>query len=496
MSVTAGQDKSTLVSMSGQRGAWESETYAGKLMDLILPWIHHRVDALQQLTVAYNSRTTPTVESPALGVVALAGVVALIAIMLSAHVLQRVKPVHPELGMLGVLTVVAISFFSIGQLGSFVALFVTPQIRTWSRMFIVIALLGLLAVGHWVSVVSRRSRILGLVTAGALLVIGVLDQTNPAMAPNYKDLRTQVADLTSFSQSIEARVGPGCSVFQLPVVPFPENPPVHDMEDYAHFRPYLTSSSLRWSYGGFRGTSLSDWQLALPDTSTTGLVDDVVTAGFCAVEVDRAGLSDRGVDLDRELTALLGQPDSGHTRWSLGCMGRFAGTHQVDLSNEVPPGSRRLVPLVLHPLVVYSDRGATEIEHDKQTPYQWIGPFPEVNVYNFGRSTVRGVHLTFSLAAPHSSPRRFTVRLPNRSTQVVDVASGVAEQVQVTIDAAPGPNAVTITTTGAGEAMGKVLSPTNTDNRIVFGKLINLRVSVADPNVKSRCGPAARWVTN
>jgi MFS family permease len=193
-------------------------------MDLVLPWIHHRVDALQYLTATYNNRTTPTLEEPALGVIALAGVVALLVIMVSTLVPQRVKPADRELKVFALFTLAAISFFSIGGLGSFFALFVTPQIRTWSRLFVIIGLFGLLAVGHWVSVVGRRNRILGLLTATALIAIGVLDQTNPALAPNYKALRTEIADLSAFSQRISTKVGPGCSVFQLPVVPYPENP--------------------------------------------------------------------------------------------------------------------------------------------------------------------------------------------------------------------------------------------------------------------------------
>lgn len=60
VSVGIGQDKSTLVRTPAQRGFWESKKYAGKVMDLILPWIHHRVDATQFLTVSYNSRTVPS----------------------------------------------------------------------------------------------------------------------------------------------------------------------------------------------------------------------------------------------------------------------------------------------------------------------------------------------------------------------------------------------------------------------------------------------------
>ena len=222
-------------------------------------------------------------------------------IMLSTRVSHRSKPAQPELAMLGVLTLVALSFFSIGGLGSFVALFGTPQIRTWSRPYVIIALFGLLAIAHWVGVVSRKHRFLGLLVAVALIVIGVLDQTNPAIAPHYQDLRFEVADLGAFSHRIEAGVAPGCSVFQLPIATFPDHTRVHEMDSYAHFRPYLASSSLRWSYGAFDGTSLAEWQLALPQSSTTALLDDLVAAGYCAVEVDRAGFADKATALEANL---------------------------------------------------------------------------------------------------------------------------------------------------------------------------------------------------
>ena len=476
VSIAAGQDKSTLVTAPGLRGSWESEMYAGKLMDLILPWIHHRVDALQYLTFAYNSRTTPSPEEPALGFIALAGVVALLVIMLSTLVPRRVKTIRPELGMLGALTLVALSFYSIGGLGSFVALFVTPQIRTWSRLFIVIALLGLLAVGHWVSVLSRRNRTLGMVIAAALLLIGVLDQTNPAMVPHYQAMRNEIADLTTFSQRIESEVGPGCSVFQLPVVPYPENPPVQDMEIYEHLRPYLVSSSLRWSYGAFDGTSLADWQLALPQNSTAALVDDVVAAGFCAIEVDRAGFADRAATLEANLRRLLGVPisttrDDRLIAWDLApqraSLTSRIGTQQIKAFGE----------LVLHPVVVYSDRGAYEVERDNQTPYQWTGPTPTIDVHNFSQTTIDGVHVTFSLAAPDSSPRRFTVRSLGGRTQQIGVSGGSPKQVQLVVNAVPGRNPVTITVSG------KAVSTNEVRSGMVFGKLIDLRATVPRANV-------------
>jgi len=477
VSIVAGQDKSTLVSMPSVRGFFESEQAAGKLMDLILPWFYHRVEALQYLTRGYNRLTTATGEQPALGFIALAGVVAVLVIMLSTMIPDRVKPPHPELGILGLLSVVALSFYSIGGLGSFVALFVTPQIRTWSRIYVIIALFGLLAVGHWVSVLSRRNRIQGMLCASALLLIGMLDQTNPAMAPDYQNVRTEVASLTTFTRSLESKVGPGCSVFQLPIVPFPENPPVHDMTDYAHFRPSLVSSSLSWSYGAIKGTSLADWQLALPQKSTPALLDDLGAAGFCAVEVDRAGYADQGATLAGELTALLGEPivtthDDRNIAWDLAPR-RTSLLSRIGADQVTVAGG-----MVLHPVVVYSDRGAYAVEHDGMTPYQWALSSFAIDVHNFSRTTVNGVDLTFSLAAPDAAPRRFTVDLPNGSTQLVDVNSGAARQVQVVVNAAPGRNEVTITTESDAVPLGEA------DRKSVFGKLIDLRASVTDPKIR------------
>jgi len=470
VSVSTGQDQSTLVSMPSVRVFWESERYAGKMMDLILPWIHHRADALSFLTTAYNSRTTATVEQPALGVIALAGVVALLVIILSMLVPHRVKPANPELGLLGLLIVVAVSFYSIGGMGSFVALFVTPQIRTWSRLFVIIALFGLLGVGYWVSVISHRNRTLGILSAIGLLLIGVLDQTNPALAPHFRDLRKEVAGLTTFSRNIEAKVAPGCSVFQLPIVPFPDY-------GYEHLRPYLVSSSLRWSFGAFRGTSLADWQLALPQKSTAALVDDIVAAGFCAIEVDRAGFADRGAALEADLRRALGAPisttqDDRLLAWDL-TPRRAALTSQFSAEQLKATGD-----LVLHPLVVYSDHGAYDPEHDNPPTYQWTGPAPEIDVHNFGGTTIDRVYLTFSLAAPDAAPRRFIIHLPDGSTQVVDVKGGAAQQIHVEVKAVPGRNTVAITTDGDSVPISAA------DLKTAFGKLIDLRASVTDPKIR------------
>ena len=142
----------------GARGFWQSETFAGKIVDLVLPWIHHRVPGAAALTSNYASATIATVEQPALGFVALAGICGLLALGL-ASLLGRPRTAQtPLLGLLTVLTLTAVAFYTRGGLGALTAVVVTPSIRTWSRFVLVIALLGLLAVGLAAHVAGSTSR--------------------------------------------------------------------------------------------------------------------------------------------------------------------------------------------------------------------------------------------------------------------------------------------------------------------------------------------------
>ena len=50
-------------------------------------------------------------------------------------------------------------------------------------------------------------------------------------------------------------------IFEFPVVRFPENPPVANMQDYDQFRGYLADKgTFRWSYGSVKGRPQADWQ--------------------------------------------------------------------------------------------------------------------------------------------------------------------------------------------------------------------------------------------
>ena len=61
------------------------------------------------------------------------------------------------------------------------------------------------------------------VTIPALvLVVGVLDQTNPATAPDYSAIGSRLDGIRGYTSALSDATGGGCGVLQLPVMKFPE----------------------------------------------------------------------------------------------------------------------------------------------------------------------------------------------------------------------------------------------------------------------------------
>ena len=423
--------------LPAQRTIGEAERYSGKLIDLVLPWYEHRFEPFSYLTTAYGYAATPSVEHPALGVVALAGATGLL--WMTVRNLASGQRVPAALGSLTALLLVALAFYTKGGLGSLFALFVTPQIRTWSRLVVVIGLFGLLAVGLWASRPGRSRRAAWPLAAG-LILLGVLDQTNPGMAPDYTRLRATQQDLTRFTSAVRAATGPGCAVFQLPVSRFPEEPPAGTMGDYDHLLPSNASPrDLAWSYGAMRGTTRADWQLALPVGDTPRLLDDVAAAGFCAVEVDRAGYTsanDPTDDLIKALGPATAQTrDGGLTAYSLAPLreaARALPTSEQTIRRED----------VLRPTLVSLGGSLVDLD-EKGVPRQWTGPTADLRVATMG-ATARTVTVSFDLTALDGRARDVTVTGPVQGNRTVSL-TGSTTHVVLTVDATPGVTMVGLT---------------------------------------------------
>jgi phosphoglycerol transferase len=105
-------------------------------------------------------------------------------------------------------------------------------------------------------------------------------------------------------------------VFQLPVMGFPEVVAPHRLGDYEHFRPYLATHDLRFSYGAPKLRARSRWQRELENMPVPELVKRLEHHGFAALYLNRRGFADNGEATLLELDALgykerIASPD-GH----------------------------------------------------------------------------------------------------------------------------------------------------------------------------------------
>ena len=297
----------------------ESEVYALKLVQLLLPSPLHRFGPFQQLRELYDAHYPLPSESPALGLIGAAGLVALIVVV--ALVLVRATAGRAPgtarwraLVGLAFLTFVALLFSWVGGVATLVG-FVTQVVRGWNRMSIVIAALALAAIGLLVgAVVERATRHrTAVVRAGTGAVVGLLlirlaywDQ-GPASDPAARAATVASFDSdAAFAAELEARLPPGAAVFQLPYLDFPESPPVGGAHDADQLRIYLHSTGLRFSGAGIRGREEIDRLGEIAALPPAALAREASALGFVGVAVDRVG--DPGGELEAGLEGLLGAP--------------------------------------------------------------------------------------------------------------------------------------------------------------------------------------------
>jgi phosphoglycerol transferase len=152
-----------------------------------------------------------------------------------------------------------------------------------------------------------------------LAIVGLFDQIPGDARPMYPVGEVYQAADEEFFADMEAALPDDAMVFQLPVMTFPENPPIGDVGSYDHLRGYiLGGNELRWSAGGVAGRE-SDWQEVWETQPVERMVEGLAAVGFDALYVDTWAYPDRGAALDEELVPLVGPREGesayGRMRW-------------------------------------------------------------------------------------------------------------------------------------------------------------------------------------
>jgi hypothetical protein len=147
---------------------------------------------------------------------------------------------------------------------------------------------------------TRRSW-MGSALIGVTL-IGAWDQIPPRSGRQAKSVASMFAADAEMVGALEQQLKPGSMVFQLPIIGFPEGEEmIFQMGNYEHFRPFIHSRFLRFSYGAVKGRGDEDWQKRVAAEKPATMVKSLEEYGFSALMINRKGFPDFATKVSSEL---------------------------------------------------------------------------------------------------------------------------------------------------------------------------------------------------
>ena len=267
------------------------ELYALKPIELFLPLVH-RIAALQDWAQTTYFRQSYSIGEPGSAYLGIAGICALLLLFVTSvrSLIQNQFNKTPS-HFWGVLWIFAFSV--VGGINGIMGLFGFVFFRCTNRYSIVILALALLfAVRELTRLTRKWPAAWTPLVATAISAIACYDQTTGS--PPWNFYAAGVQEDAYVAEQLGAKLPKRAMIFQLPVADFPEVAAIGEMTDYEHFRPYLQSKNLRFSYGSNKGRTRERWQAEAVSLGMPGLVPLLEKYGFSAVLINRAAYADNG----------------------------------------------------------------------------------------------------------------------------------------------------------------------------------------------------------
>ncbi|MEI7780401.1 MAG: hypothetical protein WCJ18_00575 [Planctomycetota bacterium] len=324
------------------------EIYGLKIKDLFIPPVTHHSEMLATFSQAHR-QVAPLLDEDGAsyqGIVGIACLIWLAGTAVNCMIRGREKDVPIEAWW--VLWIVLM--FTTGGLNSlFAATTGFTMFRGGCRYSIVILAITLLWATRRLSAMQAAAETKSddvattrLWMAGAVVICGLIFWDQVPRTPTKELLATidrQVAADREFTEKMEAALPDGAMVFQMPVMEFPESP-MPGVPPYDHFRPYLFSKHLRFSFGTHKGREREKWQPAVQgkffegaaldqqagkirvnEANARAAVDELKRLGFSAIYINRNGFPDRGKGIEEALLDLgYSKPPIRNATGDLACV--------------------------------------------------------------------------------------------------------------------------------------------------------------------------------
>lgn len=282
------------------RNIWDTEQYALKIIQLLVPYKSHGIEKLETFQKEYYSFFTYTeAVSSYLGLIAGIGFLLLVLGLFLPKV--RVKGKESVFILLVELNVFAILFATMGGFSSVFANFVTEILRGANRISIFIMFFAVAAVGILMTKLMALNNkgkkhkfvccTIYWVFLGAV-VWGLWDQIPQNLTGNSAAFMAEKQSDQNFIERIEDELPDNAMIYQLPYHIYPEGGPVNSMADYHLLIGYLYSDNLRWSYGGSKGRESDLWNQFVGSQTPDVIVSMVKEKGFAGIYIDKRAYTD------------------------------------------------------------------------------------------------------------------------------------------------------------------------------------------------------------
>ena len=289
----------------------DMQTYALNPMDWIVPPNDHRLPALARLGLRYQEWRQGRGEFfyNYLGLLGLAGLLGLFAQAIRRTSHWQWYRLDAQLGMIWI-----ILFGVVGGINYWLGLAGLELFRASTRIGIFAHLWIFFFLCSWLSRRTRSlPRLVSIALAVGLSFLACWEATLPLAKRNYRaNNHRRWAKYQNLTDRLERELSPNGAVFQLPVLPFPEAGRHFNLPDYDHFLPYLTSNTLRFSYGTLRHDPKLRWAHYLSTLPAGEMIAALENAGFSALWIDERGYADSAHALLGDLRA------AGTKEWAPG----------------------------------------------------------------------------------------------------------------------------------------------------------------------------------
>jgi len=268
------------------------EIYALKIVDLVVPPPDHHLSFFGRFGAWHmgNVVLSPG-EIPMSGYIGLTGIAVMIWLLLVS--LKKVVT-GSRLPLESWMILWILLYAGVGGLNCLIGSFGFQLFRATTRYSIVILCILLMYAVRRFSLVKFKNPVMTYAILIAITFVALWDQLPPTVtAEELQETASQMASDRHFTERMEQRLPPASMVFQLPIMEYPESP-APGVGSYDHFRPYLYSNHLRYSFGSDKGRPREKWQQGFGGASLRDIINRLESYGFAAIYINRNGFPDKG----------------------------------------------------------------------------------------------------------------------------------------------------------------------------------------------------------